>query len=78
MQSATLFREAAGVYHHLANELLPSLQSSLPVERPPEVNPSVSTAMNLICLAEAQVIYYLSVIVLFVDIYTSIVGFYVT
>lgn len=56
LKSATLFREASGVYHHLANEVLPSLQPSLPVERPPEVVSSVSTVMSLICLAEAQAV----------------------
>ncbi|KAL5553491.1 hypothetical protein UlMin_040892 [Ulmus minor] len=56
VQSSTLFREAAGVYYHLAHEILPSLQPLLPVEKPPEVLPSVSTVMNLICLAEAQAV----------------------
>lgn len=55
VQSATFFREAAGVYHHLANEVLPSLGPALPAERPPEAFSSVSTVMSLICLAEAQV-----------------------
>lgn len=55
VQSTTLFREAAGVYHHLAHEVLPSLQPSLTVERPPELVASVSSVMRLICLAEAQV-----------------------
>lgn len=55
MQSATLFREAAGVYHHLAHEVLPMLEPALPAERPPEAISSVSTAMSLICMAEAQV-----------------------
>lgn len=53
--SATFFREAAGVYHHLAYKVLPSLQHALPAERPPEAVSSVSTIMSLICLAEAQV-----------------------
>ncbi|KAB1221119.1 BRO1 domain-containing protein BROX [Morella rubra] len=56
VQSATFFREAAGVYHHLANEVLPSLGPSLPAERPPEAISSVSTVMSLICLAEAQAV----------------------
>ena len=55
VQSATLFREAAGVFQHLANEVFPSLQSAQSVERPPEAIPSMSTVMSLICLAEAQV-----------------------
>ncbi|XVE91388.1 hypothetical protein REPUB_Repub01dG0005400 [Reevesia pubescens] len=54
VQSATLFREAAGVFQHLANEVFPSLQSAQSVERPPEATPSMSTVMSLICLAEAQ------------------------
>jgi hypothetical protein len=55
VQSATFFREAAGVYHHLAQEVLPSLQPALPAERPPEAIASVSTVMSLICMAGAQV-----------------------
>jgi hypothetical protein len=55
VQSATFFREAAGVYRHLANEVLPSLCPALPADRPLEAISSVSTAMSLICLAEAQV-----------------------
>ncbi|EXC19641.1 hypothetical protein L484_019391 [Morus notabilis] len=57
VQSATLFREAAGLYRHLADESFASLQQhSLLVEKPPEILPSVSTVMNLICLAEAQAV----------------------
>ncbi|XP_004297136.1 PREDICTED: programmed cell death 6-interacting protein [Fragaria vesca subsp. vesca] len=56
LQSVTLFREAAGVYYCLAHEVLPSLQPSVPVEKPPEVVPSVSTVISLICLAEAQAV----------------------
>jgi hypothetical protein len=55
VQSATFFREAAGVYHHLANEVLPSLLPALPADRPLEAISSVSTVMSLICLAESQV-----------------------
>lgn len=55
VQSATLFREAAGIFQHLAHEVFPSLQSTQSVERPPEATPSMSTVMSLICLAEAQV-----------------------
>ncbi|XP_074383390.1 uncharacterized protein LOC141724962 isoform X3 [Apium graveolens] len=54
VQSTTLFRRAAGVYHHLANEVLPSLQPALPPERPPEVTSSVCSVLSLLCLAEAQ------------------------
>ncbi|KAF3975416.1 hypothetical protein CMV_001347 [Castanea mollissima] len=56
VQSATLFREAAGVYHHLAHEVLPMLEPALPAERPPEAISSVSTVMSLICMAEAQAV----------------------
>ena len=55
MQSATFFREASGVYQYLAEEILPTIQHCLPSERPPEVIPSTSAAMSLVCLAEAQV-----------------------
>ncbi|KAI3744299.1 hypothetical protein L1987_57377 [Smallanthus sonchifolius] len=56
VQSATLFRKAAGVYHYLAHEILPSLQDVLTPEGPPEATSSVSSVMNLICLAEAQIV----------------------
>lgn len=56
VQSATLFREAAGVYHHISHGVLPSLQSANSVQRPPEATFSVTTVMNLICLAEAQIV----------------------
>lgn len=55
VQSATFFREAAGVYQYLAKEILPAIQHCLPSERPPEVIPSTSAVMSLVCLAEAQV-----------------------
>lgn len=55
MQSATLFREAAGVFLYLSQEVFPSLQPTLPAERPPEATSYMSTVMSLICLAEAQV-----------------------
>ncbi|KAI3818317.1 hypothetical protein L1987_12121 [Smallanthus sonchifolius] len=54
VQSATLFRKAAGVYHHLGHEVLPSLKATLTSHRPPEATSSVSSVMSLICLAEAQ------------------------
>ncbi|XP_076917215.1 uncharacterized protein LOC143577198 [Bidens hawaiensis] len=56
VQSATLFRKAAGVYHYLAHEVLSSLQDSLTPEGPPEATATVSSIMNLICLAEAQIV----------------------
>ncbi|KGN52053.1 uncharacterized protein LOC101214130 isoform X1 [Cucumis sativus] len=56
VQSATFFREASGVYQYLAEEILPTIQHCLPSERPPEVIPSTSAAMSLVCLAEAQAV----------------------
>ncbi|XP_022150707.1 uncharacterized protein LOC111018769 [Momordica charantia] len=56
VQSTKNLREAAGVYQYLAKEIFPSIQHSLPSERPPEVNPSTSIAMSLVCLAEAQAV----------------------
>nr|DAD35292.1 TPA_asm: hypothetical protein HUJ06_005932 [Nelumbo nucifera] len=55
VQSATLYRKAAGVYDHLANKVLPSLQPALAQERIPEATLSICSIMSLICLAEAQV-----------------------
>lgn len=56
VQSATCFREAAGVFHHLENEILPTLPSAARADRPPEAIPSMCNVMNLICLAEAQAV----------------------
>ncbi|KAM0047691.1 putative BRO1 domain-containing protein [Helianthus debilis subsp. tardiflorus] len=56
VRSATLFRKAAGVYQYLAQEVLPSLQGVRTPEGPPEATSSVSSIMNLICLAEAQIV----------------------
>lgn len=56
VQSVTIFRKAAGVYHYLAQEILPSLHPALAPEGPPEATSSVSSVMSLICLAEAQVV----------------------
>lgn len=56
VQSATLFRKAAGVYHYLAHEILPSLQPAITSEKPPEVSSSLSSVMSFICLAEAQIV----------------------
>ncbi|CAL5419129.1 unnamed protein product [Camellia sinensis] len=56
VKSAALLRKAAGVYHHLAHEVLPCLQSELVLERPPEATSSVVSVMSLICLAEAQAV----------------------
>ncbi|KAK6133818.1 hypothetical protein DH2020_032529 [Rehmannia glutinosa] len=54
VQSATLFRKAAGVYSYLAQQVFNNL--SWTQERPPEATPSVSFVMSLICLAEAQAV----------------------
>ncbi|GMH01869.1 hypothetical protein Nepgr_003708 [Nepenthes gracilis] len=54
VQSATLLRKAAGVYNYLAWEVLPSLKPMLPPEKPAEATTHVSSALSLICLAEAQ------------------------
>ncbi|XP_010263087.1 PREDICTED: BRO1 domain-containing protein BROX [Nelumbo nucifera] len=56
VQSATLYRKAAGVYDHLANKVLPSLQPALAQERIPEATLSICSIMSLICLAEAQAV----------------------
>ncbi|KAF7132025.1 hypothetical protein RHSIM_Rhsim09G0111300 [Rhododendron simsii] len=56
VQSATLFRKAAGVYHYLALEVLPNLLSSSAPERQPEATSCVASVMSLICLAEAQAV----------------------
>lgn len=55
VQSASVLRKAAGVYQHLAQDVLPCLQPELAPERPPEAVISVSAATALVCLAEAQV-----------------------
>ncbi|XP_057989134.1 uncharacterized protein LOC110653859 [Hevea brasiliensis] len=56
-QSAFIFREAAGVFHYLAHEVLPSLHSAISAEKPPEATSSVTSAISLICLAKAQAVY---------------------
>lgn len=64
VQSATLFRKAAGVYHYLALEVFPHMLSSSALERQPEATSSVSSVMSLICLAEAQVSAWVSSLVI--------------
>uniref|UniRef100_A0A0D6QZH8 BRO1 domain-containing protein n=1 Tax=Araucaria cunninghamii TaxID=56994 RepID=A0A0D6QZH8_ARACU len=54
VESATLFRKAAGVYQYLAQDVLPPLQPKLTSERPLEATPSVASIMSLVSLAEAQ------------------------
>ncbi|MCD7453786.1 hypothetical protein HAX54_022122 [Datura stramonium] len=56
VQSASILRKAAGVYQHLAQDVLPCLQPALAPERPPEALISVSAAISLVCLAEAQAV----------------------
>ncbi|EEF33266.1 conserved hypothetical protein [Ricinus communis] len=55
-QSAFIFREAAGVFHYLAHEVLPSMQAAGSTERAPEATSSVAAAISLICLADAQAV----------------------
>ncbi|KAK6921771.1 BRO1 domain [Dillenia turbinata] len=56
VKAVTIFRKAAGVYRYLAEVVLTFLQPALTAEKPPEAVSSVSTAMSLICLAEAQAV----------------------
>ncbi|KAK4371105.1 hypothetical protein RND71_010580 [Anisodus tanguticus] len=56
VQSASILRKAAGVYQHLAQDVLPCLQAVLAPDRPPEALISVSAAIALVCLAEAQAV----------------------
>lgn len=51
---ATTLREAAGLYKHAAEKVLPELKGSLAGERPNELLASMATTMRLVCLAEAQ------------------------
>ncbi|XP_057810134.1 uncharacterized protein LOC131024646 isoform X2 [Salvia miltiorrhiza] len=54
VQSATIFRKAAGIYNYAAQELRTNL--SWTQEKPPEAIPSVSSVMSLVCLADAQAV----------------------
>ncbi|KAH7416057.1 hypothetical protein KP509_14G073100 [Ceratopteris richardii] len=56
VEAATLFRKAAGVYQHMAHDVLPMLQGQQPSERIPECESAMATVMSLICLAEAQAV----------------------
>ncbi|MCO5564320.1 hypothetical protein L7F22_017980 [Adiantum nelumboides] len=56
VEAATLFRKAAGVFQHMAQEVLPPLQVLPASERIPEVTSTMATIMCLICLAEAQAV----------------------
>lgn len=46
VQSTSLFRKAAGVYHHIAHEVLPNLQHNLRPEGPPEALTTVSAVFT--------------------------------
>ncbi|XP_011077201.1 BRO1 domain-containing protein BROX [Sesamum indicum] len=54
VQSATLFRKAAGVYNYLAQEVLIYLTQA--EDRPPEATCRMSFILSFICLAEAQAV----------------------
>ncbi|KAH7316326.1 hypothetical protein KP509_21G088300 [Ceratopteris richardii] len=56
VEAATLFRNAAGVYTHMAQDVLPLLQNLQPSERIPETVSAMANVMSLICLAEAQAV----------------------
>lgn len=56
VEAGTLFRRAAGIYQHLAQNVLPPLQHSLPPDRSPEATVSLASIMSIICLAEAQAV----------------------
>lgn len=56
VEAATLFRKAAGVFQHMAQDVFPPLQPLPPSERLPEVSTTMATIMSLICLAEAQAV----------------------
>lgn len=55
VQSATLFREAAGVFHYLSQDGFSPFETAKSTESPPEAKSYLSTVMSFICLAEAQV-----------------------
>jgi hypothetical protein len=55
VEAATLFRKAAGVFQHMAQDVLVPLQPLLPPDRIPEITSSMANIMSIICLAEAQV-----------------------
>lgn len=56
VEAGMLFRRAAGIYQHLAQNVLPPLQPLLPPDRSPESTVTLASIMSIICLAEAQVI----------------------
>ncbi|GER28512.1 endosomal targeting BRO1-like domain-containing protein [Striga asiatica] len=54
VQSAALFRKAAGVYDYLAKEV--HILVTRTEDRIPEAMPNISSIMSLICLADAQAV----------------------
>ncbi|BBN19824.1 hypothetical protein MPTK1_8g13960 [Marchantia polymorpha subsp. ruderalis] len=58
IKAAQLFRQAAGVYQHMAEKVLPDLQPVLAIsaDRPPEATVTMATIMSIVCLAEAQAV----------------------
>ncbi|KAK1386925.1 BRO1 domain-containing protein [Heracleum sosnowskyi] len=56
VQSVTLFRKAAGVYHSLATKVISDYDRVAPSNRPPEATTNVCSVMSLVCLAEAQAV----------------------
>lgn len=53
VQASTHYRKAAGVYDYLSREILARLNRF--EDKPAESTMRVSSAMSLLCLAEAQV-----------------------
>lgn len=56
VEAGMLFRRAAGIYQHLAQNVLPPLQPLLPSDRSPESTVTMASIMSIICLAEAQAV----------------------
>ncbi|XP_063940528.1 uncharacterized protein LOC135149260 [Daucus carota subsp. sativus] len=57
VQSTTLFRKAAGIYHSLATKVVSEYEATLITEeRPPEATSNVCSVLSLVCLAEAQAV----------------------
>ncbi|CAN8293794.1 unnamed protein product [Cochlearia groenlandica] len=54
--AVTVYREASGVFNHLAHELLPSLQPFLPSGKLPELTSPLCSSLSLLCLAEGQAV----------------------
>ncbi|XP_010458782.1 PREDICTED: uncharacterized protein LOC104739986 [Camelina sativa] len=54
--SVTVYREASGVFHHLSQEILPSLKNCVPPGKLPELTPPLCSSFSLLCLAEGQTV----------------------